>query len=69
MNNKGRNTISKSLKNTFSTSITIEESEDARYELLESHEPDNAGAGKSNLPGNPIEQYAIKKFSDNRYNT
>lgn len=25
------------------------------YELLESHEPDNAGAGKSNLPGNPIE--------------
>ncbi len=39
------------------------------YELLESHEPDNAGAGKSNLPGNPIERCAIKKFSDNRYNT
>ncbi|HCU8878610.1 TPA: transcriptional regulator, partial [Staphylococcus aureus] len=39
------------------------------YELLESHEPDNAGASKSNLPGNPIERCAIKKFSDNRYNT
>ena len=32
------------------------------YELLESHEPDNAGAGKSNLPGNPIERCAKRSL-------
>ncbi|MCG2563440.1 transcriptional regulator [Staphylococcus epidermidis] len=38
------------------------------YELLENHEPENVGAGKSNIPGNPIERESIKKLSDNRYN-
>ncbi|HEF4447411.1 MULTISPECIES: RinA family phage transcriptional regulator [Staphylococcus] len=38
------------------------------YELLENHEPENVGAGKSNIPGNPIEKESIKKLSDNRYN-
>jgi len=38
------------------------------YELLENHEPDNVGAGKTNIPGNPIERESIKKLSDNRYN-
>ncbi|MCM3070831.1 transcriptional regulator [Staphylococcus warneri] len=39
------------------------------YELLENHEPDNPGAGKSNIPGNPIERETTKKLSDKRYNT
>ncbi len=39
------------------------------YELLENHEPENVGAGKSNLPGNPIERETIKKLSDKRYVT
>ena len=38
------------------------------YELLENHEPENVGAGKSNIPNNPIERESIKKLSDNRYN-
>ena len=33
------------------------------YELLENHEPENVGAGKSNIPGNPIERESIKKLS------
>ena len=37
------------------------------YELLENHEPENIGAGKSNLPGNPIERQTIKKLSNKRY--
>ena len=37
------------------------------YELLENHELENVGAGKSNIPGNPIERESIKKLSDNRY--
>lgn len=37
------------------------------YELMENHEPENVGAGKSNLPGNPIERETVKKLSDNRY--
>lgn len=38
------------------------------YELLENHEPENVGAGKSNISNNPIERESIKKLSDNRYN-
>ena len=34
---------------------------------MENHEPENVGAGKSNLPGNPIERETVKKLSDNRY--
>lgn len=37
------------------------------YELLENHEPENVGASKSNLPGNPIERQTIKKLSNKRY--
>lgn len=37
------------------------------YELLENHEPENVGAGKSNLPSNPIERQTIKKLSNKRY--
>jgi len=38
------------------------------YELLENHEPENIGASKSNIPGNPIERQSIKKLSDSYYN-
>ena len=30
------------------------------YELLENHEPENVGAGKSNIPGNPIERDQLR---------
>ena len=39
------------------------------YEILENHEPENIGAGKSNLPGNPVERESVKKLSNKRYNT
>lgn len=38
------------------------------YELLENHDPENIGAGKSNMPGNPIEREVLKKFGDKKYN-
>ncbi|MDK9869959.1 transcriptional regulator [Staphylococcus equorum] len=38
------------------------------YELLENHDPENIGAGKSNMPGNPIEREVLKRFSDKKYN-
>lgn len=38
------------------------------YELLENHDPENLGAGKSNMPGNPIEREVLKRFSDKKYN-
>lgn len=38
------------------------------YEIMENHEPENIGAGKSNLPGRPIEREVIKKLGDRRYN-
>lgn len=38
------------------------------YELLENHDPENIGAGKSNMPGNPIEREVIKKLNDKKYN-
>lgn len=38
------------------------------YEVLEHHEVENPGAGKSNLPGNPVERETLKKLSDKRYN-
>ncbi|MBF2260816.1 transcriptional regulator [Staphylococcus capitis] len=39
------------------------------YEILENHKPENIGAGKSNLPGNPVERESVKKLSNKRYNT
>lgn len=38
------------------------------YELLENHDPENIGAGKSNLPGNPVEREVLKKLNDKKYN-
>ncbi|MEP9852120.1 transcriptional regulator [Staphylococcus aureus] len=38
------------------------------YELMENHEPENIGAGKSNLPGNPVQNEVIKKLNDKKYN-
>lgn len=37
------------------------------YEILENHEPENIGAGKSNLPGNPVERESVKKLINKRY--
>lgn len=38
------------------------------YEILENHDPENIGAGKSNMPGNPIEREVLKRFNDKKYN-
>lgn len=38
------------------------------WEILENHDPENIGAGKSNMPGNPIEREVLKKFGDKKYN-
>lgn len=38
------------------------------YEILENHDPENIGAGKSNIPGNPIEREVLKRFNDKKYN-
>lgn len=38
------------------------------FELLENHEVDNPGGGKSNMPGNPIEREVLKKLGDRKYN-
>lgn len=38
------------------------------YEILENHDLENIGAGKSNMPGNPIEREVLKRFNDKKYN-
>lgn len=59
--------ILESQKNISNMQNVIKELKVCEYELLENHEPENVGAGKSNLPSNPIERQTIKKLSNKRY--